>query len=45
MKIVRYRFKGEIGYGLLEGEEIREIQKALTGAMPAHAPWRALSQD
>ncbi len=31
MKIVRYRFKGEIGYGLLEGEEIREIQGDVFG--------------
>ena len=31
MKIVRYRFKEAIGYGLLEGEEIQEIQGDVFG--------------
>jgi len=35
MKIVRYRFKGVTAYGLLEGEEIREIRGDVFGEFQA----------
>ena len=44
MKIARYRFKGEIAYGLVEGEEIQEIRGDVFGEFHVGAHLRRLDE-